>query len=86
VDDVEQDFIVMEYADERPLDKTTPTGGLPIDEALSYAAEIASALQRPNIVHRNLKPSKVPPQTLEYVKGLALRMGEKRSSWELLLS
>src|SRR5262245_38584191 len=50
-------FLVMEYVDGTPL-----AGPLPLDRALTYAGQMASALDeahRKQIVHRDLKPSNV---------------------------
>ena len=55
--DVGPDYLVMEYIDGKAL-----KGPLPIETALRYAREIASALDaahRLNIVHRDLKPANV---------------------------
>ena len=58
----EIDFIVMEILTGRSLDKRIPTRGLPIDEAVSIAEQIASALAAAHaagIVHRDIKPANV---------------------------
>jgi eukaryotic-like serine/threonine-protein kinase len=50
-------FLVMEYVEGTPL-----KGPLPLDQALTYARQIASALDeahRKQIVHRDLKPSNI---------------------------
>jgi Tol biopolymer transport system component len=50
-------FLVMEYVEGTPL-----VGPLPLDQALTYAGQIASALDeahRKQIVHRDLKPSNI---------------------------
>jgi len=50
-------FLVMEYVEGTPL-----TGPLPLDQALLYAGQIASALDaahRKQIVHRDLKPANI---------------------------
>jgi serine/threonine protein kinase len=50
-------FLVMEYVEGTPL-----AGPLPLDRVLTYAGQIASALDeahRKQIVHRDLKPSNV---------------------------
>ena len=60
--DGECDFIVMEYVEGRSLSAVIPPGGLPAPEALSYATQIADALQAAHaqgIVHRDLKPGNV---------------------------
>jgi len=56
------DFIVMEYVEGSTLDKRIPKGGLPLAEALDYAAQIASALgaaHAAGIIHRDVKPANV---------------------------
>jgi eukaryotic-like serine/threonine-protein kinase len=50
-------FLVMEYVEGTPL-----KGPLPLDQALTYARQIAGALDeahRKQIVHRDLKPSNI---------------------------
>ena len=61
-DGAERDFIVMEYVDGRSLDDLLGTEPLPIDEALRYAVQVASALAAAHaagIVHRDVKPANV---------------------------
>lgn len=56
------DFIVMEYVEGRPLDRLIPADGLPLNEALAYAAQIADALAAAHtagIVHRDIKPGNI---------------------------
>src|SRR5438094_9758234 len=56
------DFIVMEYAAGRTLDRIIPAKGLGITQALHYGAQIADALAKAHeagIIHRDLKPSNV---------------------------
>jgi len=53
------DFLVMEYVEGKSLDKLIASKGLPLNEALDYAAQIASALAAAHaagIVHRDIKP------------------------------
>ena len=53
------DFIVMEYVPGKPLSSLIPRAGLPLGEALKYAAQMADALASAHaagIVHRDLKP------------------------------
>ena len=55
--DVGPDYLVMEYIDGAPL-----RGGLPIEEAVRLAVQIAGALEaahRKNIIHRDLKPANI---------------------------
>jgi len=59
-DDV--DFLVMEYLEGETLAARLTTGGLPLEQALTHAIEIASALDHAHsqaIVHRDLKPGNV---------------------------
>ena len=56
------DFMVMEYVPGKTLDQLIRRKGLPLGEALKYAAEIADALATAHgagIVHRDVKPSNV---------------------------
>jgi eukaryotic-like serine/threonine-protein kinase len=60
--DGDTDFIVMEYLAGTTLDRLVPATGLPVKQALGYAAQIADALAKAHdagIVHRDLKPSNV---------------------------
>lgn len=53
-------FIAMEYVEGKGLDQLIARGGLPLGEALKYAARAADALAKAHgagIVHRDLKPS-----------------------------
>ena len=55
-------FIVMEHVDGVPLDRAIPADGLPVAQALRYAAEIADALAAAHaqgVVHRDIKPGNV---------------------------
>ena len=59
-DDV--DFIVMELVDGVPLTRVLRDGAMPLDRAIDYAIQIASALAASHatgIVHRDLKPANV---------------------------
>jgi len=56
------DFLVMEYLDGETLADRLVRGRLPIEQALRYAIEMASALAAAHdagIIHRDLKPSNV---------------------------
>ena len=58
----EVDFLVMEYLEGDTLAARLADGRLSLDEALTYAIEIASALDhahRHGIVHRDLKPANI---------------------------
>jgi Tol biopolymer transport system component/predicted Ser/Thr protein kinase len=53
-------FIAMEYVDGKTLDQLIRRKGLPLNDALKYAIQIAGALAKAHgagIVHRDLKPS-----------------------------
>ena len=55
-------FIAMEYVPGKTLDQVIPRHGLPLQEVLKYAVEIARALaaaHSASIVHRDIKPSNV---------------------------
>jgi Tol biopolymer transport system component/predicted Ser/Thr protein kinase len=56
------EFLVMEYLDGETLADRLKRGPLPVDQAVSRAAEIANALDKAHscgIVHRDLKPGNV---------------------------
>jgi Tol biopolymer transport system component len=55
-------FIVMELVDGRGLDTLIPATGLPVDQVLGYARQLADALAHAHergIVHRDLKPANI---------------------------
>ena len=55
-------LLVMELAEGESLDKKIASGPLPLEECLSYARQIAEALEAAHekgIVHRDLKPANV---------------------------
>ena len=65
------DFIAMELLSGRSLDKRIARNGLPIDEAVSIAEQIASALAAAHaagIVHRDIKPANVMVSDAGHVK------------------
>jgi serine/threonine protein kinase len=56
------DFMVMEYVEGAPLDRLIPAKGLPIEQTLAYAVQIADALAAAHaagIVHRDVKPGNI---------------------------
>ncbi|HSL21958.1 MAG TPA: protein kinase [Vicinamibacterales bacterium] len=84
----DQDFIVMEYLSGKPLDQLIPHRGVPLDEALRYALQIADALARAHaggIIHRDLKPANIMVDEHGLVKvldfGLAKLADPFESEW-----
>jgi serine/threonine protein kinase/dienelactone hydrolase len=66
-------FIVMEYLRGKSLQEAIPEGGLPVDLAVEYAAQIASAMQAAHgagIIHRDIKPINVVVSETNRVKVL----------------
>jgi len=56
------EFIAMEYVAGKTLDRLTPRSGMPVNQALKYAVQIADALARAHsagIIHRDLKPGNI---------------------------
>ena len=83
------DFIVMEYVPGRPLSALIPRAGLPLADALKYAAQMADALvaaHAAGIVHRDLKPANLMVSDTGSVKlldfGLAKLTGAPASDDE----
>ena len=67
------DYIAMEYAAGKRLDRLIPRHGMPLSEALKYAVQIADALAAAHgagIVHRDLKPGNVMVTDKSQVKVL----------------
>ncbi len=59
---VETEYLVMEYLEGETLADRLAVGPLPLDQAIRYGIEIASALEaahREGIIHRDLKPGNV---------------------------
>jgi serine/threonine protein kinase len=56
------EYLVMEYLEGETLESRLKKGALPLDQALTTASQIASALDkahRAGIVHRDLKPGNI---------------------------
>jgi eukaryotic-like serine/threonine-protein kinase len=56
------EYLVMEYVAGQPLSERLKSGGIPANEALSLAQDIAQALEEAHeqgIVHRDLKPANI---------------------------
>jgi len=78
-------YMVMEHVPGKSLDKMIAPKGLPLPEALGFAAQIASALAAAHaagIVHRDIKPANVMVTGESHVKvldfGLAKLAGTAR--------
>ena len=62
VNDGNTQYMVMEYVSGRTLLELVPKDGLPVPEAIQYAAQMADALgaaHTAGIIHRDLKPANV---------------------------
>jgi dienelactone hydrolase len=75
------DFLVMELISGQPLDRAIPKNGLPVDRAIEYARQMASALATAHaagIVHRDIKPTNLMVTAADEIKvldfGLAKRL------------
>jgi len=67
------DFIAMEYVDGEALDHRISDQGLPLEQALPYAVQIAGALAAAHgagIVHRDIKPANIMVTGAGHVKVL----------------
>ena len=67
------DIIAMEYVAGKTLGELTPRRGMPFDEVLKYAIQIADALATAHsagIVHRDLKPGNIMVSGSGHVKVL----------------
>ena len=56
------DFMVMEHVDGSSLDRLIPRTGMPVEQAVEYGEQIASALGAAHgagIIHRDIKPANV---------------------------
>ena len=55
-------FIAMEYIPGKTLAQLIPPGGMPVDRAVRYAAQIAGALAKAHaagVIHRDVKPANI---------------------------
>ena len=55
-------FIAMEYIPGKTLAQLIPAGGMPVDRAVRYAAQIAGALAKAHsagVIHRDVKPANI---------------------------
>jgi tetratricopeptide (TPR) repeat protein/predicted Ser/Thr protein kinase len=55
-------YIAMEYVEGRPLAESIRPGGVPVETALRYARQLASALEHAHargVIHRDLKPRNI---------------------------
>ncbi len=88
----DRDFIAMEYVEGQSLDHVIGDEGLPLEQALRYAIQIADGLacaHEQGVIHRDLKPQNVMISPADEVKildfGLAKRFlpaGASESSVE----
>jgi serine/threonine-protein kinase len=80
------DLIVMEHVDGCSLKALIPDRGLPLNKAVEYATQMASALDtahKAGIIHRDLKPTNVMVNSAARVKildfGLAKQTGGEQA-------
>jgi len=76
-------FIVMELVDGDDLSQRIAHGGIPIDEALPIAKQIAEALEAAHeqgIIHRDLKPANVKVRSDGTVKVLDFGLAKAREA------
>src|SRR5581483_765101 len=60
--DIGPDYLVLEYVQGEALDARLKKGPIPLEQAVRYGAQIASALAAAHvkgIVHRDLKPANI---------------------------
>jgi serine/threonine protein kinase len=86
--EVDVDFIAMEYVEGKTLHERIGHRGLPLNDTLKYAVQIADALAKAHsvgIIHRDLKPSNIMVNEDDTVKildfGLA-KLTEKVTAGE----
>ena len=73
VTDGDTQYMVMEYVAGKTLLELVPKGGLPVPQAIQYAAQMADALgaaHTAGIIHRDLKPANVMVTSSGLVKVL----------------
>jgi serine/threonine-protein kinase len=81
-----QPFIAMEYVTGRTLSELTVAGPLPIDQALTYAIQIADALEHAHargVIHRDLKCANVIAMSADRVKVLDFGLAKRIATGEL---
>ena len=76
-------FIAMEYVDGTALNEKLAAGGLPVEEAVRLASEIAEALDFAHarrIVHRDLKPANIMLTSDGHVKVMDFGVAKRLTS------